>query len=199
MWCEGSVRVSCMWECERCMCDSMRVRVWLTVSVCVVTMWECVRMWGACVTVWGYECVKGKWERVACMCENVGVQEIQGCGWGCVVVWGSFTSSLSWQCTMKLFSITSLLTLATWQFIHCLLILLCLAVLCIVKPYKKFHINVVEALVIIALLGATVSVLDEQDVYVGQITSSCFIAFPFLYGAVFIIYRISRELSVYIW
>ena len=85
------------------------------------------------------------------------------------------------------------------QFIHCLLILLCLAVLCIVKPYKKFHINVVEALVIISLLGATVSVLDEQDVYVGQITSSCFIVFPFLYGAVFIIYRISRELSVYIW
>lgn len=69
---------------------------------CVVTMWECVRMWGACVTVWRYECVKGKCERVACMCENVGVQEVQGCGWGCVVMWGSFTSSLSWQCTMKL-------------------------------------------------------------------------------------------------
>ena len=99
MWCEDSVRMSCMWECEGCMCDSMRVRVWLTVSVCVVTMWECMRMWGACVTVWGYECVKVKCERVACMCENVGVQR---CGWGCVVMWGSFTSSLSWQCTMKL-------------------------------------------------------------------------------------------------
>ena len=72
-------------------------------------------------------------------------------------------------------------------------------VICVVKPYKKYHINVVEVLIILSLLGATVALLDDQDIYLGQITSACFVSFPFVYGGAFIVYRVSRRLAMYIW
>lgn len=79
------------------------------------------------------------------------------------------------------------------QFIHSLLILLCLSVLCIVKPYRKYHINVMEGLIIFSLFSATLSIYDrDNDLYVGSKTSAVFIAFPFLYGGGYIIYRILK-------
>ena len=81
------------------------------------------------------------------------------------------------------------------KFIHCILILLCLTVICAIKPYKKAHVNVMEALMIMALFGATLAILDEQDIYVGPVTSICFIAFPFVFGILFILYK----LFMYLW
>lgn len=85
------------------------------------------------------------------------------------------------------------------QFIHCLLILVCLCVLCYVKPYKKYHINVTEMLVLLSLFGATVCILDENDLHIGPIVSTVFIAFPFLYGLVFIAYRATRKIVIACW
>ena len=85
------------------------------------------------------------------------------------------------------------------QFVHCLLILLSLGVLCVVKPYKKYHINVMEMLVLLCLFGATVSILDEDDIYIGQKVSAAFISFPFLYGIIFILYRALWNIAVACW
>lgn len=83
-----------------------------------------------------------------------------------------------------------------FQFIHCLLIVLCLCVLCYVKPYKKYHINVAEMLVLLSLFGATVSILDENDLHIGPIVSTSCIAFPFIYGILFITFRAARKITV---
>ena len=61
---------------------------------------------------------------------------------------------------------------------------------CVVKPYKKAHVNVTEALMILALFGATLAILDENDIHVKASASYYFIAFPFLYGLLFICYSL---------
>lgn len=79
------------------------------------------------------------------------------------------------------------------QFIHSLLILLCLSVLCVVKPYRKYHINVTEGLIILSLFFVTLAIYDrDNDLYVGKKTGAVFIAFPFLYGLGYIMYRFLR-------
>ena len=85
------------------------------------------------------------------------------------------------------------------QLTHCLLILCCLCVLCFVKPYKKYHINVMEMLVLLSLFGATVCILDNNDLYIGPIISAGFIAFPFVYGVVFIAFRLTRKMAIAGW
>ena len=54
-------------------------------------------------------------------------------------------------------------------------------------------------LILLSLFGATVSVLDENDLYIGRIISASFIAFPFLYGVVFMVFRISRKITSMCW
>ena len=78
-------------------------------------------------------------------------------------------------------------------------ILLCLGVICTVKPYKKYHINVMEVLVTLCLFGATLALLDENDIYVGPNSSVAFIAFPFMYAVVFITYRGVRRFGEMCW
>ncbi len=75
------------------------------------------------------------------------------------------------------------------QFIDCIFIMVCLIVICLVQPYKKYHINFMESLIILCLFGATLAILDSEDIYVGPITSASFISFPYLYAVVFIGYR----------
>ena len=86
------------------------------------------------------------------------------------------------------------------QFIHSMLIMLCLTVLCIVKPYKKYHINVMEGLVILALFSTTLSIYDrDNDFHVGPTVAAVGLAFPFLYGGIFIIYKIGTIVFRKLW
>lgn len=81
-----------------------------------------------------------------------------------------------------------------------MLIMLCLSVLCFVKPYKKYHINVMEGLIILFLFGATLAIYDmENDLYVGMTVASYAILFPFIYGALFILYRILKIIFRKMW
>lgn len=81
-----------------------------------------------------------------------------------------------------------------------MLVLLCLVVLCVVKPYKKYHINVTEGLIILALLFTTLSVYDrDNDLYVREGVASVCISLPFLYGGGFIIYRILKIICRKFW
>ncbi len=67
--------------------------------------------------------------------------------------------------------------------------MVCLIVICLVQPYKKYHINFMESFIILCLFGATLAILDSEDIYVGPFTSVVFISIPFLYAIVFIGYR----------
>ena len=67
------------------------------------------------------------------------------------------------------------------------------------KPYKKYHINVTEMLVLLSLFGATVCLLDENDIYIGPVVSIFFVGFPFLYGVLFIAFRASRKIVTACW
>ena len=81
-----------------------------------------------------------------------------------------------------------------------MLIMLCLTVLCIVKPYKKYHINVMEGLIILSLFSTTLSIYDrDNDLYVGEKVGAVAIAFPFLYGGFFILYRIGKIIVRKFW
>ena len=81
-----------------------------------------------------------------------------------------------------------------------MLIMLCLTVLCIVKPYKKYHINVMEGLVILALFSTTLSIYDrDNDFHVGRMVGAVSLAFPFLYGGLFIIFKIAVVLCRKLW
>ena len=83
---------------------------------------------------------------------------------------------------------------------HCMLVLLCLTVLCVVKPYKKYHINVMEGLIILSLFSTTLAIYDrDNDLYVGSTVATVSIFFPFAYGVVFILYRITRILHRKFW
>lgn len=105
----------------------------------------------------------------------------------------SFTSVYN-DCIHVLFLIPSPV-----QFIHSLFVLLCLGVICVVKPYKKYHINFMEVLVTLCLFGATLALLDENDIYAGSKTSAAFISFPFMYAFAFIAYRGVRKLGDMCW
>ena len=85
------------------------------------------------------------------------------------------------------------------QFVHCMIILVCLCVLCIVQPYKKFHINFMEGMVILWLLGAALAILDREDIYVGPTVSAWFISLPFVYALLFIAYRGIRRFGAIGW
>jgi hypothetical protein len=69
-------------------------------------------------------------------------------------------------------------------------------VLCFVKPYRKYHINVMEMLILFSLFGATVCILDENDLYIGPTISISFIAFPFIYGILFVAFRALRKIAI---
>ena len=56
-----------------------------------------------------------------------------------------------------------------------------------------------EMLVLLWLFGATVSILDENDLYVGQKLSAVFVSLPFVYGVVFILYRVLRSVTITCW
>lgn len=85
------------------------------------------------------------------------------------------------------------------QFIHSLLILFCLWVLCFVRPYKKYHINVTEGLMIMALFATTLSIYDRDDLHVGKKVGIVAVSFPFAYGGGFIIYRCTKKLLSKLW
>ncbi len=85
------------------------------------------------------------------------------------------------------------------QFVDCVFIMVCLFVICLVQPYKKYHINFMESVIILCLFGATLAILDNEDIYVGPITSACFIALPYLYAIVFILYRGIKNLGSFGW
>lgn len=78
------------------------------------------------------------------------------------------------------------------QMIHCLLIIISLSIVCFVKPYKKAHNNILEALILLCLLGATLAILDDDDVNVGNITSIVFAILPFLYIIIYTLYRVGK-------
>lgn len=83
------------------------------------------------------------------------------------------------------------------QFLHCLLVLAVLIVHCVFKPYKKEYINVIEAAILLCLLGATLAILDENDIYIGKQTSIVFIILPFVYGLFYTLYLIAFKLYRY--
>ena len=85
------------------------------------------------------------------------------------------------------------------QLIHCLLIAICLAIVCFVKPYKKAHNNISEAIILLCLFGATLAVLDDDDVHVGARTGIAFASLPFIYGLLYILYRIGKALGQLLW
>lgn len=74
------------------------------------------------------------------------------------------------------------------------MVLIVLTVHCIFKPYKKDYINGIEVVVLFCLLGATLAILDENDIYIGKTTSVFFIIIPFVYALIFIIYYISVKI-----
>lgn len=80
-----------------------------------------------------------------------------------------------------------------------MLIMVCLSVLCIVKPYKKYHINIMEGLVILSLFATTLSIYDRDDLYVGRTVALVSIAVPFLYGGLFILYRAVKMIFRKFW
>jgi hypothetical protein len=81
-----------------------------------------------------------------------------------------------------------------------MLIFLCLAVLCMVKPYRKYHINVMEGLIILSLFSTTLSIYDrDNDLYVGQLTGAVSIVFPYIYGGGFIVYKLLMKAYRMVW
>ena len=71
---------------------------------------------------------------------------------------------------------------------------LVLTVHCTVKPYKKSYINVTEALVLFCLFGATIAILDENDIYIGRTVSIVFILIPFIYGVLYLLYKLVKKI-----
>ena len=67
------------------------------------------------------------------------------------------------------------------------------------KPYKKSHNNVSEAIILLCLFGATLAVLDDDDVHVGARTGVVFAVIPFIYGLSYIFYRVGKAFSQYLW
>lgn len=80
------------------------------------------------------------------------------------------------------------------QLLHCLMVLVVLTVHCIFKPYKKESINFIEVVILFCLLGATLAILDENDIYIERGTSIFFITIPFVYALVVFIYYIFAKL-----
>ena len=77
--------------------------------------------------------------------------------------------------------------------------MLCLVIICFVKPYKKLHNNISEALIILCLFGATLAILDDDDVHVGTTAGIVLSVLPFLYGLLFIGYVVVRKLWQHMW
>ena len=92
-----------------------------------------------------------------------------------------------------------LLSFFSPQLIHCLLILMCLSIICFVKPYKKAYINISEAAILFCLLGATLAILDDEDVNVGVNTSIVFAILPYIYALVYILYIVGKTSGKYAW
>lgn len=83
---------------------------------------------------------------------------------------------------------------------HCMLIILCLTVLCVVQPYKKYHINVTEGFIILILFSTTLAIYDrDNDLYVGSKVATVSIFLPFIYGVFFVLYRLLRILFRKFW
>lgn len=85
------------------------------------------------------------------------------------------------------------------QLIHSLLILMCLLIVCFIKPYKKAYINISEAIILFCLFGATLAILDDEDVNIGVNTSIVFAVLPYIYALIYIVYRVGRTLGKYAW
>ena len=80
------------------------------------------------------------------------------------------------------------------QVIDAFLVLLVLVIHCAVKPYQKSYINITEALILFCLFGGTIAILDENDIYIGRRVSIFFVLAPFIYGLLFLIYRLLKIL-----
>ena len=89
------------------------------------------------------------------------------------------------------------LTQDTILFIHCVVSLLCLLIVCIVQPYKKSYINVIEAFTLLCLFCSTIALLDDEDIYVNGISilGVIFTCLPFCFASLYII----ALLAFYIW
>ncbi|XP_019853039.1 PREDICTED: uncharacterized protein LOC109582640 [Amphimedon queenslandica] len=88
----------------------------------------------------------------------------------------------------------SVSTVSILVLLHCLMVLVVLTVHCVFKPYKKESINFIEVVILFCLLGATLAILDENDIYIGRTTSIFFITIPFIYALVVFIYYIFAKL-----
>jgi hypothetical protein len=73
-------------------------------------------------------------------------------------------------------------------FLHCVLVLIVLVVHCITKPYKQEYINVIELAILFCVFGATLAILDDNDIYIQRGTSLFFVIIPFIYGLVYTIF-----------
>lgn len=80
-----------------------------------------------------------------------------------------------------------------------MLIILCLFVLCIFKPYQKYYINVVEGLLILCLLGTTLSIYDDDDVYYGRKSTIISLSIAMAFAFFFVTYYILRAILKYSW
>ena len=85
------------------------------------------------------------------------------------------------------------------QLIHCILATLCLGIVCFVKPYKKTHKNISEAIILLCLIGAILPILDDNDMHIGAKAGMAFAILPFIYGVVYILYRFGKTLGNYFW
>ena len=99
-------------------------------------------------------------------------------------------SSIIILCKAFIFCLCSI----SLQLLHCLMVLVVLTVHCVFKPYKKESINFIEVAILFCLLGATLAILDEDDIYIGRRTGIFFITIPFVYALVIFIYYIIVKL-----
>jgi len=68
-------------------------------------------------------------------------------------------------------------------------ILVVFTVHCVFKPYEKEYINVIEMII---LFLTTISILDEDDLYIGSNVSIVLLCIPFLYALIFTSIRPSK-------
>ena len=63
---------------------------------------------------------------------------------------------------------------------------------CVSKPYEKEYVNIIEMLILGLLFLNTVSLLDEDDLYIDRSVSLVLLCIPFLYALIFISIRPSK-------
>ncbi len=86
------------------------------------------------------------------------------------------------------------------QLIHCILILFCLWVVCFVRPYKKYHINAIEIVMVLSLFYTTLSVYGgDNDLHIGLRAGFVTFAIPYVLGVGFILFLIGKLLWMRFW